>query len=89
MVFPDAVCSQRAGAVHFVLRIRRLPRAQARQYSLRLGSTQPIVEVCGMAGTIARVLVVVFGISYGYDLVRELLYRRRRDAKRRAEKSSR
>jgi hypothetical protein len=42
-----------------------------------------------MAGTIARVLVIVFGISYGYDLVRELIVRRRRGTKRRAERSSR
>jgi hypothetical protein len=41
-----------------------------------------------MAGTIARVLVIVFGISYGYDFVRELISRRRRGAKRRAQKLS-
>ena len=32
-----------------------------------------------MAGTIARVLVVAFGFSYGLGIIRELLLRRRRD----------
>jgi hypothetical protein len=50
---------------------------QARRYSLRLGFLGPLGSA-PMSGIIARVLVVLFGVSFGFGLICEMILRHRK-----------